>query len=320
MSDIVTMTRFSRNREDCAWGQSERGPYHSDFERSQLGCRPANLERKKKKHETRSEHDAVKRETNLQDTPLELASQVWLHDIWLKRIETRVLRDGLVEMNESFDHDVSLSLTVGTMGGSAIDKRVRSTDEIGACLPLCGVLGDGAEEDDDGEGATEFVFLEVNASSPLPDGPGLGLGIRYLGTAFFTSIRSMVMSSTGVMTRSTGVMVVGSVMMTRAFVVNVPSVMMTMASVVNVPSVFVTRALVVSRRRGIVTSWGRGRCSRRRGWFKWDLGGFTWVRWFRDFLCGLSTLGCRGINWGRCYRDFLCGLSTLDCRGITWVC
>lgn len=98
---------------------------------------------------------------------MKLVSKVWLDDPRLQGRQPGVAQDILREVHKALNNDVALVAAVCAMPGDAVDKRVVRADKVWADVPLLGVLGDTADEEEHRKGGSELVFLERDARGPV---------------------------------------------------------------------------------------------------------------------------------------------------------
>ena len=71
-------------------------------------------------------------------------------------------------MNETLLDESPLVSTIRTMSCSGIDERVMRANKVGADEPFFGVLGNLAEEKENGEAHAEFILLKLDTGGPIP--------------------------------------------------------------------------------------------------------------------------------------------------------
>ena len=107
--------------------------------------------------------------TDLLNTPVKLVFKNRLDHALVKRTTRKDARECTIEVNEPLDDDTRflLARTVLTVLGSAVNESAVCTYERRARLPVAGILGDIADEEQDGETAADFVLLNTDACGPV---------------------------------------------------------------------------------------------------------------------------------------------------------
>ena len=78
-----------------------------------------------------------------------------------------MLNDRFVEMNKPFDDEIRLRYAVGALRSTRVHESVVGTNIVGADKPVVWVSGNFSKEEKDSETVIEFIFLELDTSSPI---------------------------------------------------------------------------------------------------------------------------------------------------------
>jgi hypothetical protein len=153
----VETTRFSRDWDIGAWGKAQRRNEYHDFKRAEISRGSITL------HVSIVTVNSSKKTQTAPyryHSPLKSSGKIRYDHIYLERIQSRMLKDPSVKMNESF-FSATRRVT------AAIYICITGPHEIRTDFPLLWIVRNFAKEEEHAKAGTKLVFIERETSCPI---------------------------------------------------------------------------------------------------------------------------------------------------------